>query len=94
MNERWTVENLDRGKFMIRREDHRCIAIVSFVPKSDVFEDDVLKLFTNSNRLFMVCKKILAWHDYGTMNLQTAISGLHEIIEDIEGGKDVQGDMS
>lgn len=94
MNERWTVEELDGGhKHMIRNEDRRCIAIVSFPASPDVFDGDVLQIFANSNRMLAVCEKLAkAWKQGGDQSIaiDAAVATAAAIVDDIENKGDAE----
>lgn len=85
--ENWTVENLGREKFMLRNADGRCIAVVSFLAKPEVFERNVLSLFVNSNRMFDYCRKVVAaWKDGDRAASFALARDAEEIVTSIEGG--------
>lgn len=86
MSERWTIEELDNGrKYMIQRENRRCVAVVSHLAESEVIGDDVLLMFANSNRMLAVCRKLTWARD---QDVQAAIAAAASIINDIEIGRD------
>lgn len=86
--EEWTVENLGREKYMIRNANRRCIAVVSFLAKPEVFERNALALFVNSNRMFDFCKSVIvAWKDDDRTASFALARDAEEIVTSIEGEK-------